>query len=91
MASEPITFTTKVSWNTFASLVCVSVALTNKIEADSDFSNFKRQIFINDKADSNVSQFFSSILQLNETSSTFEMVANKHRCIIKKKCHPSFS
>jgi hypothetical protein len=63
----------------------VSIALTNKIEADSDFSNFKHQIFINDKADSNISQFLSSILQLNETSSAFQMVANKHRCITKNK------
>jgi hypothetical protein len=85
MASEPVTFTTKVSCNTFTSLVCVSVALTNKIEADSDFSNFKCQIFINNKADSNISQFLSSILQLNKMSSAFQMVANKHRCIIKYK------
>jgi hypothetical protein len=76
---------TKVSCNTFTSLVCVSVALTNKIEADLDFSNFKCQISINNKADSNISQFFSSILQPNETSSAFQMVANKHRCIIKNK------
>jgi hypothetical protein len=85
MASEPVTFMTKVPCNTFASLVCVSIALTNKIEADSDFSDFKRQIFINNEADSNVSQFLSSILQLNETSSAFRMVANKHKCIIKNK------
>jgi hypothetical protein len=71
LAREPVTFTTKVSCNTFASLVCVSVALTNKIEADLDFSDFKCQIFINDKADSNISQFLSSILQLNKTSSAF--------------------
>jgi hypothetical protein len=85
LAHEPVTFTTKVSCNTFASLVCVSVALTNKIEAESDFSDFKRQIFINNKADSNISQFLSSILQLNKTSSAFQMLVNKHRCIIKNK------
>jgi hypothetical protein len=79
MASELVTFTTKVSCITFASLVCVSVALTNKIEADSDISNFKCQIFINNKADSNFSQFLSSILQPNKMCGASHLAANDHK------------
>jgi hypothetical protein len=85
VASEPVTFTTKVSCNTFALLVCVSVASTNKIKADSDFSNFKRQIFINNKANSNVSQFLSSILQPNEMCSTSHLAANEHKGLFDSK------
>jgi hypothetical protein len=85
MASKPVTFMTKVSCNTFTLLVCVSVALTNKIEADSDFSNFKRQIFINDKADSNVSQFLSSILQPKEMCGASHLAANEHKGLFDSK------
>jgi hypothetical protein len=79
MASEPVTFMTKVSCNTFALLVCVSVDSTNKIEADSDFRDFKRQIFINDKADSKVSQFLSSIFQPKEMCGASYLAANEHK------------
>jgi hypothetical protein len=85
MASEPVTFTAKVSCNTFTLLVCVSIALTNKIEADSDFSNFKHQIFINDKADSNVSQFLSSILQPNKMCGASHLAANEHKGLFDSK------
>jgi hypothetical protein len=50
-----------------------------KIEADSDFGNFKCLIFINDKADSNVSQFLSSILQPNKMRGASHLVANEHK------------
>ena len=52
----------------------------NSIEADLVFSDFQCQLFINIEADSDFSQFLSSILQL-----IIQMVANKHKCIIKNK------
>jgi len=57
----------------------------NNIISNSVFSDFQRQIFINIEADSNLSRFWSSILQLKKTSGTFQMVVNKHKCIIKNK------
>jgi hypothetical protein len=124
LVSELVNFTAKVSCNTFTSLACAPVALTNNIKADldfsglqsqisthikadvdfrdllcqsfnniessSDFSNFKHQLFITDEAYLNISQFLSSILQLNKTSSTFQMVTNKHKCVIKIKMPSTF-
>jgi hypothetical protein len=66
LASEPVTFVTKASCNTFASLVCAPIALTNKIKADFDFSDLRSQIFICIKADLDFRdfqcQFFNNII-----------------------------
>ena len=59
--------------------------LFNNIISDSVFSDFQHQLFINIEADSNFSQFLSTICQLKKISSAFQMVANKHTCIIKNK------
>jgi hypothetical protein len=50
LVSEPITFVTKASCNTFPSLVCVQIALTSKIKTDLDFSDLQSHIFIRVKA-----------------------------------------
>jgi hypothetical protein len=66
LVSESVTVVTKASCNTFASLVCAPVALTNKIEADLDFSDLQSHIFIHVKAYSDFRdlqcQFFNNII-----------------------------
>jgi hypothetical protein len=41
LAREPVTFTTRVSCNTFASLVCAPVTSTNQFNRDKSYATFK--------------------------------------------------
>jgi hypothetical protein len=89
LASEPVIFATKVLCNTFASLVCAPIALTNKIEADLDFSDLQSQIFIGIKADSDFRdlqcQFFNNII------SDLDFSDFQHQLIINIKADSNFN